>query len=149
LHAILEGVVLAEIQQNSNTTYRVYDWNRTDENGKARDLHIEKAVDVIDFEQIKSVLPESTIIRNNAHVLVERLCQNAYFSTERVIFKQNWTYQGCCDGTSFEIWGVIKGEANIAGEKVIAVEFCLLPANLGKFSINATIDSVLLRVFTG
>lgn len=50
VHAIGEGIVICEIQQNSDTTYRVFDWNRTDEDGKPRELHIDKALDVIDFE---------------------------------------------------------------------------------------------------
>lgn len=49
VHALLRGVVVAEIQQNSDTTYRVYDWDRVDEKGRGRELHIEKALDVIDF----------------------------------------------------------------------------------------------------
>lgn len=47
IHAIGKGVVICEIQQNSDTTYRVYDWGRTDKNGKSRELHIEKALDVL------------------------------------------------------------------------------------------------------
>jgi mannose-6-phosphate isomerase len=50
IHAIGKGILLAEIQQNSNTTYRVYDYNRTDKNGSKRPLHIGKALDVIDFD---------------------------------------------------------------------------------------------------
>lgn len=49
IHALGKGVVVAEIQQNSDTTYRVYDWDRVDESGKGRELHIEKALDVTDF----------------------------------------------------------------------------------------------------
>jgi len=51
VHAIGAGIVLAEIQQTSDVTYRVYDWNRDDEHGESRDLHVEKALDVIAFER--------------------------------------------------------------------------------------------------
>lgn len=50
LHSINHGAVVVEIQQNSNTTYRVYDYHRTDKNGNSRPLHVEKAVDVLNFE---------------------------------------------------------------------------------------------------
>lgn len=50
VHAIGEGILICEIQQNSDTTYRVYDWNRVDDKGRQRELHIEKALDVIDFD---------------------------------------------------------------------------------------------------
>ena len=46
------GVVIAEVQQNSNSTYRVFDWNRVDANGKGRPLHLAKALDVIDFDAV-------------------------------------------------------------------------------------------------
>lgn len=50
IHAVQEGIIIAEIQQNSDTVYRVYDWNRLGADGKPRHLHIEKALDVIDFQ---------------------------------------------------------------------------------------------------
>ena len=50
LHAIGKGIVIAEIQQSSNTTYRVYDYGRKDANGNPRALHIEKALDVTNLE---------------------------------------------------------------------------------------------------
>jgi len=50
VHAIGKGIVLAEIQQTSDVTYRVYDWNRVDENGEGRELHVEDALNVIEFK---------------------------------------------------------------------------------------------------
>ncbi|NLJ73375.1 MAG: class I mannose-6-phosphate isomerase [Firmicutes bacterium] len=51
VHALGAGVVVAEVQQNSDTTYRVYDWDRVDDQGQPRDLHITQALEVIDFSQ--------------------------------------------------------------------------------------------------
>lgn len=50
VHALGPGILLAEIQETSDTTYRIYDWDRTDADGKGRELHIEEAMDAIDFE---------------------------------------------------------------------------------------------------
>jgi mannose-6-phosphate isomerase len=50
VHALGPGVLLAEIQETSDTTYRIYDWDRVDEQGKGRDLHIDEALEAIDFE---------------------------------------------------------------------------------------------------
>ena len=50
VHALGPGILLAEIQETSDTTYRIYDWDRTDDEGNGRDLHIEDAMDAIDFE---------------------------------------------------------------------------------------------------
>ncbi len=54
VHAICAGCVLCEVQQNSNVTYRVFDYNRPDENGELRPLHIDKALDVIDFSAFRN-----------------------------------------------------------------------------------------------
>jgi mannose-6-phosphate isomerase len=51
VHAILEGIMVCEIQENSDTTYRLYDWGRTGKDGKPRPLHIQKALDVITFPE--------------------------------------------------------------------------------------------------
>lgn len=56
LHAIGAGFLIHEIQQNSDTTYRVFDWNRIDSNGQARDLHVEQSLACIDFNDIEPKL---------------------------------------------------------------------------------------------
>lgn len=148
LHAILEGALLAEIQQNSNTTYRVYDWNRTDDAGESRPLHIDKALDVINYQQINALLTQPKIVDEKVEFKRERLCQNAYFTTERFTFDEKGAYSGCCDGSTLEIWGVISGQAQITGTLVEEISFCLLPADLGEFTIQAEPNSILLRVYT-
>lgn len=64
-HAIGEGNLLVEIQQNSDTTYRVFDWNRLDDKGKSRQLHVDQAVECIDFHDVQ---PE--LVRPKGEVLV-------------------------------------------------------------------------------
>lgn len=148
LHAILGGAVMVEIQQNSNTTYRVYDWERSDDKGKQRPLHVDKALDVINFQQIKTTLPDPEILEETTNYCWERLCENRYFTTERIMVNQQFEYKGRCDGSSLEIWGLISGQANLAGTSVDEVQFCLLPAGLGEFEITAEPNSVLLRAYT-
>src|SRR5207249_5651620 len=53
LHAVSAGNLLIEVQQNSDTTYRVFDWNRLDDRGKSRQLHIEQALQCIDFDDVR------------------------------------------------------------------------------------------------
>jgi len=148
LHAILEGAVLVEIQQNSNITYRVYDWNRTDDQGYTRPLHIEQALQVINFNQINPRLPQPKVIESSAQIKRERLCQNQYFTTERIAFHKKGELLGQCNGSSLEIWGALSGQARIADVVIAETRFCLLPASLGDFHVKADPDSVLIRVFT-
>lgn len=147
LHAIFAGAVLVEIQQNSNTTYRVYDWNRVGIDGQPRQLHIQKALDVINYNQVRQKLSSPEVIEKTEMRTSERLCQNPYFTVERYYLNQGGRYLGDCDGSTMEIWGTLSGEVDINGLAMTGVGFVLLPAALGPFEIKAKMDSVLLRVF--
>ncbi|MDC1174768.1 class I mannose-6-phosphate isomerase [Bacteriovoracaceae bacterium] len=73
IHAIGKGVTLVEIQQRSGITYRVWDWNRKDANGKGRELHIEKAMDVLDFSNrfnSKENFKNKNLVLNNNEKLI-------------------------------------------------------------------------------
>ncbi len=74
LHAIGAGLVIFEIQQNSDTTYRVFDWNRLGLDGKPRELHIEPSMASIDFTDIEPDMdsPNDSVIAHCEHFLVER-----------------------------------------------------------------------------
>ncbi len=72
VHAIGKGIVLAEIQQTSDITYRIYDWDRTDNSGNPRELHLDMALDVINYNQLqtrkdysKTKNQENTIVQSN------------------------------------------------------------------------------------
>lgn len=158
LHAILGGLLIAEIQQNSNTTYRVYDWGRLGADGKERPLHIDKALAVIDFSCVEPAvcpaavlpLPEQAAAQGSRG---ELLCRNRYFTTERLRLPAGAIWEGCCDGSSLEIWGALEGSLAVSTESgpaeheilLAAVSFCLLPAALGKYRIRAKTGATLLR----
>jgi mannose-6-phosphate isomerase len=147
LHAIMGGLLIAEIQQNSNTTYRVYDWNRVGPNGNPRPLHIDKAMDVINFAQIEPGLHRSRLIEAQNGFRRELLCQNQYFITERIQMSAGSVYDGRCDGESLEIWGTTNGLVEVVDLSLAAVNFTLLPAALGDFTIHARLPSTLLRTY--
>ena len=147
LHAILGGILLAEIQQNSNTTYRVYDWNRL-QNGKPRPLHVDKAMDVINFEQVTPGLCQPQLLSESDGIRRWQLCHNHYFVTERVKMEKGSVFNGRCDGRTLEIWGVIEGDITVNDVALTAVQFTLLPAALGNFSITtAHTNTILLRTY--
>lgn len=148
LHAILGGSVIAEIQQNSNTTYRVFDWNRI-QNGKHRPLHIDKAMDVIDFGIIEPGLCLPRLVSSYQGIHRYRLCQNQYFVADRLDMDFGAIHEDVCNGDSLAIWGVISGGVELNGVKLSAVRFSLLPASMGAYRVTATAESVLLRVILG
>jgi mannose-6-phosphate isomerase len=147
VHAIMDGIIIAEIQQNSDTTYRVYDWNRVGVEGKSRPLHIEKALDVINFDQVGSSLAAPELIGASAGISRSLLCQNQYFITERVEMTPGSAYIGKCDGASLEIWGGANGTVQINGVTLDAFRFALLPAAMGDFEVTAAEDVSLLRTY--
>jgi mannose-6-phosphate isomerase len=145
IHALGPGIVVAEIQQNSDTTYRIYDW------GRPRPLHLAQAFDVLDFGLVEPQARASEPVAG-CSAPTEQIGECAYFRTERVRMATGQVYTGCADGNTLEVWGVLEGQAILswAGEPVAlpAVSWALVPAALGDFQIQATTPSVLLRVVT-
>ena len=82
IHAIGPGILLAEIQQTSDATYRIYDWDRKDKNGKSRELHTELAIDAIDYNHYKDYKTAYNSPLNRSTELVH--CD--YFNTDLLKF---------------------------------------------------------------
>lgn len=106
VHAIGKGVLLAEIQQTSDITYRIFDWNRVDKKGNPRQLHIEEALDAIDFKMTQQVKQPYKEIKNTPINLVD--CQ--YFTTNLLYLDQPIEREYALID-SFKILMIIKGKA--------------------------------------
>ncbi len=145
VHALGPGVIVAEIQQNSDTTYRIYDW------GRPRPIHVRQALDVLDFSIIEPTAYRPQPITENG-IRRELIGECAYFRTERIYMPAGSDYGGDCNGETFEIWGVLEGSAEVGSQggdvELNAVDWTVLPAALGDYAIHAETDSVLLRVTT-
>jgi len=85
VHAICSGCLIAEIQQSSNLTYRLYDYNREDKNGKKRELHIKKALDVMNLKGSSKPDQPMRVFRFREGIMLEKLYQCKYFSVERAL----------------------------------------------------------------
>lgn len=139
VHAIGSGIVLAEIQQNSNTTYRVYDYHRIDKDGNKRPLHIEKSLEVIDFDSgCSSTKAEGIEINPNKSTAIRYYVANKYFCVQ--LYTVNGVRKEFADGSKFEIYLFTEGNCSIEyeGGKISfkAGESVLIPASLGKYSLN-------------
>ncbi len=153
VHSLLAGAVVAEIQQNSDTTYRVYDWGRVGEDGEPRPLHIEKALEVIDWQCVEPEKVDPAPIADGEGMERSLLVSDPKFVVERLTMEEGATFSGSCDGTTFEIWGCLEGAGRVrwSGEAqpMEAVRFALLPATLGEHVIQAEVSSTFLRVYVG
>jgi len=149
VHALKAGAMVVEIQQNSDATYRVYDWGRIGNDGLPRKLHIDEALDVIDWDVVRPGLVQPREVARRDGLIRWELVRCPQFSLEKVELSPGATYVGRCAGDTFEIWGCIRGEVDVnwSGEPVTLsrVRFALLPATLGDYSIIARTPTVLLR----
>lgn len=133
VHALLDGVVVYEVQQNSDITYRVYDYDRVGDDGKSRELHTEKALDVIQF-----AFQESSNFNRQAIVC-------PYFTMKKVqVEKEHYDRTG----DSFLIYLIIAGSGEIifqeGCEKLTRGDTVLIPASLSEFKVRG--NGQLLRV---
>lgn len=112
IHAIGSGILLAEVQQNSDTTYRVYDWNRVGLDGQKREMHVEKSLDVIDFEGKHSTeIIEGTKVEGEGYTHT-RFVQNKYFSLEKLEVKTNFEEIKAKD--HFVLFMCLEGQGEVA-----------------------------------
>jgi mannose-6-phosphate isomerase len=139
VHAIGEGIVLAEIQQNSNLTYRVYDYNRLDDKGNSRPLHIKKALEVIDFNiNINMTKSKGLEIQIGSGSTKIYKLSNRYFSLELLNISEEFEVN--TKGNKFCIYFFLEGEALIKYYEGTTYakkgETVLIPASLGEYIIG-------------
>lgn len=151
VHALLEGIVVAEIQQNSDMTYRVYDWGRTGKDGKPRPLHVDKALEVINFQQIEPGPYQPLLVAAEGGVTCYEISRSEYFVVEKVTLSPGAVYAGRTDGETLEVWGTVEGKSELtwAGDPISLpkIRFCLVPARLGDFRLRAAESTTMLRVY--
>jgi len=147
IHALGSNLLIAEIQQSSDITYRVSDWGRTDDNGIPRELHLEQALDVIDYSG-----------ENNGRVAYQKemnkslpVVESPFFTTNVLEFDRNLIVDyNTLD--SFVVYMCIKGSATIVqhggGRTTIkGGETVLIPADLRSFTIKPERASLFLEIF--
>ena len=116
VHGIGAGVVIAEIQENSDLTYRLYDYERVDKDGKKRTLHIEKALDVVDYREAKSPRQPMRILKYQKGCASEFLCRCQYFQVERMLLNtenKDMKVFYSTDMSSFEVLLCIEGTGQL------------------------------------
>ncbi|WP_294156169.1 type I phosphomannose isomerase catalytic subunit [uncultured Clostridium sp.] len=130
VHAICEGILIAEIQQSSDTTYRVYDYNR------GREIHVAKALDVIDFS-LKGENSKGITIKNGGYDKTY-LCLGKYFTIQKYDIRSSATEES--DKDRFYLFTCVEGEGTIkyadGEEKISMGDSILIPASLGKYELS-------------
>ncbi|MGM9972661.1 MAG: type I phosphomannose isomerase catalytic subunit [Clostridiaceae bacterium] len=133
IHAICEGVIIAEIQQNSDITYRVYDY------GRPREIHIDKALDVSQLNLEAVNLSDKPLTQFEGYSQGE-LCRSDYFVIEKFIIDN---YVGTSNEDYFEIITAVEGNGIIKGQNYMEAlskgDSYLIPASLGDYQIQGEV----------
>ena len=149
VHAIGAGNVIYEIQQNSDTTYRVFDWNRVGLDGKPREIHVAQSLASIDFNDFEPAL-ESRRTESCGDATVRPLVQCALFTVEQIGLLAGNRYE--LTAGVMHILGVVSGELMVksatASLALMAGDFCLVPASV-EAVIAAGKDASFLRAQAG
>ena len=132
VHAIKKGTLILETQQNSDITYRLYDYDRLSD-GKPRQLHIEKSIDVIrcpheDRKGVRSV-------KNCEGARVEELVSCLYYSVEKIDVDGSAEFD---QKESFRIFSVLDGSGSIDGTPISKGEHFILPYSYGTYKLSGT-----------
>ena len=147
VHAIGAGLVIFEIQQNSDTTYRVFDWNRVGLDGKPRELHVAQSLASIDFNDIEPALVQSKVSGEDP-IQKRPLVRNSLFKIET--WRMNAGAGVSVKPRTLQIIAGLSGQLEIqsgsASVKLSAGQFCLVPACLEQTEVRAKSDAALLRV---
>lgn len=151
VHAIGAGVLLAEIQQNSNITYRMYDYDRKDTSGRTRELHVEKALEVAGLERSSEPRQPIRVLKYQPGCATELLCRCKYFQVERVMVNTTGTDKDCkieVGEDSFCAVLCIEGNGSIITDEVLKLQkgsCCFIPAGSGTVKMNGEFQFLKIR----
>ena len=139
VHAICSGLVIAEIQQNSDITYRVYDY------GRPREIHVEKSLEVIDFNSKPKKLVED--YKNCDGYKYTKLCESKYFTIDKCVV--NSKYKANSDTEFFSIITCVEGKGAInyknKTEIIAKGDSILIPVQLGEYEIKGEVEILISK----
>jgi mannose-6-phosphate isomerase len=142
IHTIGAGLLLAEIQQTSDVTYRIYDFDRTDKDGNKRELHIEEALDAMDYACYDSYKTHYDERENEVNPVIS----SPFFTTNKIKLTQPLTIKKATTD-SFRIYICTRGRGMIEGEAIGLGETMLVPACLEEIQIIPDDEIELLETY--
>lgn len=152
IHAIGAGVLLAEIQQSSNLTYRLYDYDRTDKNGKKRELHIDKALDVANLHGTDAPRQPLRVLRYRKGSASEVLYRCSHFQVERLLVNTERCREMAelhTDGLSFQVLLCVNGCGTLltGGESLnfFKGDCIFIPASAAPFRLHGKAQLLKVR----
>ena len=147
-HTIGPNMVLCEVQEYSDLTYRVYDYGRVDAQGRPRELHIEKAIEVMHFGYSKGGKVRSLTLKSTEHT-EKLLCACPYFATARMEFSERCEFPA--DAGHFQLLVILDGRGNLgwpdSAARYAAGECWFLPASLDLVALHPLQPTTVLHTY--
>lgn len=138
IHAIGAGLLIAEVQQNSNVTYRVYDFGRVGADGKPRELHTEKAMKVSNLSPIKTDEKLKTTSLNSGSETLLSSCP--YFRAVKTVINGEYAFT---PKDSFVCVFIISGNCLINGKKAGKYDTFFVPADFGEVTLEGDFEAII------
>ncbi|WP_053832667.1 mannose-6-phosphate isomerase, class I [Paraclostridium bifermentans] len=142
IHALCKGTLVLETQQNSDTTYRVYDYDRVDSNGNKREIHVDKSIDVTTVPHVENK-PNYSIIENDNFKLTTFL-SNEFFSVHKL---DVFTEYSSTQDKPFELYSVIDGNGKLVSNSneysLNKGDNFILPNSFGEFKIIGNLQLII------
>ncbi len=151
VHAIGEGILLAEIQQNSNVTYRLYDYNRKDQNGNLRELHLDKALDVAKLQKSEAPRQPMRVLQYSPGCATELLCRCKYFQVERMLVNAsevNGVALATAGKESFMVLLCTEGEGEFESAEKLTIkkgDCIFIPADCQQLKLKGKMQLLKIR----
>lgn len=139
VHAICAGALLLEVQQNSNTTYRLFDWGRV-----GRELHLDEGLSSIDWGKQEAVKLIPSFSQTDGHHRLESIISNSHFIVERLEIADRWQMKS--HTKSCQILFCVRGEASIEDELFCPGMTFLIPASLPLVAISGHCQLISIRL---
>ena len=147
LHSAGDGVLVAEVQQSSNTTFRVYDFDRVDANGNKRELHLDRALDVMEYAPIEQSM-EKNLSFYTPDFAYSDLFACDYFLLSRIVVKRQM--QLTAGEETFHALLILSGEGTLHFAGITyplrAGDSCFIPAGMGNYQLEGQLTCLMTRI---
>jgi mannose-6-phosphate isomerase len=161
VHALGKGIVFCEVQENSDITYRLYDWGRVDATGKSRELHLERGLAVLDLQNQRSKPIQPLLLPGSPLSVTRRMrCACHYFAVEELVFAGRGAASQSVPGPEVDLQRsrrtmraivVLEGEVEVAGggheTRAGKAQGVLVPAALQRATVRAAAPARVLLAY--
>lgn len=140
LHALTKGMLVLEIQQSSDTTFRVYDYQRKDKHGNERDLHIQESIDASFIPD--RLIKDARTIKITGKNTIETLVKSNYFTVEKWLIKEIFHY----DNPSYLLVSVLDGKGQVNQQQIQKGDNFIVTSKVDEISIEGDLELVVAYI---